>query len=139
MQTRSSIMCPKNAMLVFEDLSPAGTFICISIEWLPFEDLAECQFNVKSIAVPHLGENSFLITIFLLSGCATCTLWFVPKCQNIFPSSHNVHLKIRTEDVKGKFECEPNKLYRGDFSIRIWLTSHSFTVGLVPSVLIPFF
>lgn len=75
--------------------------------------------------VPYLGENSFLITIFFLSGCSTCTLRCVPKCQNVFLFSHNVHLKIRIKDVNGKFECEPNKVYKG----HVRRTSHSIRVN----------
>lgn len=132
--------CPKHAMLVlktnFQYCKKFHLYFC----WMTYIwRLAGCQLNVKAMDVPHLGETSFLITIFLLPGCATCTLWFVPKYQNIFPSSHNVHLKIRTEDAKGKFECEPNKVYKGYFTTRIWLNSHSFRIGLLPSVLRPFF
>ena len=36
--------------------------------------LAWCQLKVKAMDVPQIGETSFLITIFLLSGCAACTL-----------------------------------------------------------------
>lgn len=93
--------------------------------------LAGCQLNVNEMDVPYLGENSFLITIFFLSGCSTCTLRCVPKCQNIFLFSHNVHLKIRTEDVNGKFEREPNRVCKG----HVRLTSHSIRVGLSHSVL----
>lgn len=89
-------------MLLFKDSSPPECFICIAL-WMAYTGrLAGCQPSVKAIDVPCLGENSFLITIFLLSGCSACTMWFVPKCQNVFPSSHNVHLKIRMDGVRGK-------------------------------------
>lgn len=135
-QTYSSTRCPKPAILVLQDFGLAKSFICIAVEWLTFENLFDVSPMWKQLDVPHLGENSFLITIFFLSGCSTCTPWFVPKCQNVFPSSHNVHLKIKIKDVHGKFECEPNTVYKGYISTGIWLTNHSIDSY---SVVKPFF
>lgn len=90
----------------------------------------QCESNGCALPWGKLlpDNNIFLIRLFYLH-TAICS-----KCQNVFPSSHNVHLKIRIEIVNGKFECEPNKVYKGYIGTRIWLTCHSIRSDLSHSL-----
>ena len=105
--------------------------------------------------VPQLGESSFLITIFLLSGCATCTqicsemsecFSFLTQCafedKDMVKASLNVKLtkfiRVTSAQESGGIVIPSESVFHPQFQDLSFNYLEGFTSFCFPSVCISF-
>ena len=105
--------------------------------------------------VPQLGESSFLITIFLLSGCATCAqicsemsecFSFLTQCafedKDMVKASLNVKLtkfiRVTSAQESGRLVIRSESVFHPQFQDLSFNYSEGFTLLCFPSVFISF-